>query len=174
VGPAPGRDFTTALNVAERALEVVAQALELDPDMATRRDLTELRSRLSGLRDAAEHDRESAARAKASGNEADDKVLNAPAMENIDIQMNADVIRWVDFFTGAGRSTFERWLKRSGRYVKLFRSVLEREGLPSDLVHLVYVESGFNISARSSSAAVGPWQFLRARRVCSGSPSISG
>ena len=67
----------------------------------------------------------------------------------------------MDFFMGAGRSTFERWLKRSGRYMDLFRSVLQREGLPPDLVHLVFVESGFNLNARSVSAAVGPWQFLR-------------
>jgi len=33
--------------------------------------------------------------------------------------------------------------------------------LPPDLVHLVFVESGFNLHARSVSAAVGPWQFLR-------------
>jgi membrane-bound lytic murein transglycosylase D len=56
---------------------------------------------------------------------------------------------------------FERWLRRSGRYMHLFRSVLQREGLPADLVHLVFVESGFNVNARSNSAAVGPWQFLR-------------
>ena len=43
----------------------------------------------------------------------------------------------------------------------LFRSVLQREGLRADLVHLVFVESGFNVNARSNSAAVGPWQFLR-------------
>jgi membrane-bound lytic murein transglycosylase D len=56
---------------------------------------------------------------------------------------------------------FERWQRRSGRYVKLFRDVLHREGLPTELVHLVFVESGFNLHARSASAAVGPWQFLR-------------
>src|SRR5207247_11031357 len=58
-------------------------------------------------------------------------------------------------------STFERWLKRSGRYMTLFRECLKREGLPPDLVHLVFVESGFNVHAKSVSAAVGPWQFLR-------------
>jgi membrane-bound lytic murein transglycosylase D len=154
-------DFQAALNVAEAALQQATDSLARDPDMTTRRDLTDLRSRLEGLRNAARHDLESAASAKASGNEPDEKVLNAPASEDLDVQMNGDVARWVEWFTGAGRSTFERWLKRSGRYVDLFRSVLEKEGLPPDLVQLVFVESGFNISARSSSAAVGPWQFLR-------------
>ncbi len=88
-------------------------------------------------------------------------LLNQPAIEDIPLQMNADVLKWIQFFTGNGRSTFERWLKRSGRYMELFRTVLQKEGLPPDLVHLVFVESGFNMNARSYAAAVGPWQFLQ-------------
>ena len=91
----------------------------------------------------------------------DDQVVNQPAVEDIELQINADVLRYIAFFTGNGRSTFERWLKRSGRYMELFRSVLQKEGLPPDLVHLVFVESGFNVNARSCAAAVGPWQFMR-------------
>jgi len=93
--------------------------------------------------------------------ESGDDVLNRPAVDDIELQMNADVLKYIAFFTGAGRSTFERWLKRSGRYMDLFRSVLQKEGLPPDLVHLVFVESGFNVNARSYAAAVGPWQFMR-------------
>ncbi len=93
--------------------------------------------------------------------DADAALLDQPAVEDIQLQMNTDVVRWVQFFTGAGRSTFERWMKRSGRYMDLFRNVLQREGLPPDLVHLVFVESGFNLEARSYASAVGPWQFLR-------------
>lgn len=92
----------------------------------------------------------------------DPSVVNQPAVEDIELQMNADVLKYIAFFTGAGRSTFERWFKRSGRYMELFRTVLQKEGLPPDLVHLVYVESGFNVNARSYAAAVGPWQFMRA------------
>jgi membrane-bound lytic murein transglycosylase D len=99
--------------------------------------------------------------AKASAREPDDDVINRPAVDDIELQMNADVLKYIAFFTGAGRSTFERWLKRSGRYMDLFRSVLQKEGLPPDLVHLVFVESGFNVNARSYAAAVGPWQFMR-------------
>jgi soluble lytic murein transglycosylase-like protein len=98
---------------------------------------------------------------KAGSHDADDDVMNRPAVDDIELQMNADVLKYIAFFTGAGRSTFERWLKRSGRYMDLFRSVLQKEGLPPDLVHLVFVESGFNVNARSYAAAVGPWQFMR-------------
>ena len=99
--------------------------------------------------------------ARASDRESDEDVMNRPAVDDIELQMNADVLKYIAFFTGAGRSTFERWLKRSGRYMDLFRSVLQKEGLPPDLVHLVFVESGFNVNARSYAAAVGPWQFMR-------------
>jgi len=92
--------------------------------------------------------------------EIDAALLDQPAVDDIDLQMNADVLKWIEFFTGSGRSTFERWLKRSGRYMELFRGVLQKEGLPQDLVHLVFVESGFNMHAKSYASAVGPWQFM--------------
>lgn len=98
----------------------------------------------------------------------DAAVLDRPAVEDIELQMNADVLKYIEFFTGAGRSTFERWLKRSGRYMELFRTVLQREGLPPDLVHLCFVESGFNVNARSYASAVGPWQFMRSSALLFG------
>ena len=105
-------DFATAVEVAENGLKQVEEALAQKPDMTTRCALTELKAKLAGLRDAARHDQESSASAKASGNEPDDKVLNTPATENIELQVNEDVLRWVEYFSGAGRSAFERWLKR--------------------------------------------------------------
>lgn len=104
---------------------------------------------------------EAAESARADSALDDRGLLDQPAIEDVPLQVNADVLNWIEFFTGAGRSTFERWLKRSGRYMELFRTVLQKEGLPPDLVHLVFVESGFNVNARSHAAAVGPWQFLR-------------
>jgi membrane-bound lytic murein transglycosylase D len=154
-------DPTSSIHTAETALIDVDAALSGNPDATTLRSLTEIRSKLDGLRDAARHELVTVGPPVEPGNEADEVVLNAPAVDAIQPQFNADVYRWIEFFSGAGRSTFERWLKRSGRYMDLFRAVLQKEGLPPDLVHLVFVESGFNINARSVSAAVGPWQFLR-------------
>jgi len=154
-------DFDRSASIADSAVAEIDRALKQDPDMALRRDLTELRFHLIGVGSASRHDLEAAAAPRVPDNEPDEKVLNTPASEGIEAQVNPDVLKWIEYFTGAGRSTFERWLKRSGRYVDLFRTVLQKEGLPPDLVHLVYVESGFNIKARSVSAAVGPWQFLR-------------
>jgi membrane-bound lytic murein transglycosylase D len=158
-------DPASALDTARSGLESVEQALVKDIDAATRRELVDLKSKLTGVADAARNDIQSAEAAKRRGSEPKgkdgDADLNTPAMEDIDPQYNADVYRYIEHFTGAGRSVFERWLRRSGRYMTLFRDVLKKEGLPPDLVHLVFVESGFNVHARSVSAAVGPWQFLR-------------
>jgi len=85
----------------------------------------------------------------------------AAMVPEIEPVQNTRVQKWVEFYTGRGRGTFERWLKRSGLYMDQMKDILRREGLPTDLVHLVFVESGFNPQARSRSHAVGPWQFIR-------------
>lgn len=85
-------------------------------------------------------------------------LADAPEIEAV---VNTRVEKWIDFYTGRGRNTFEMWLKRSGLYMEWMKGILQSEGLPTDLVHLVFVESGFNPQARSRSHAVGPWQFIR-------------
>ncbi len=152
-------DPAGAVQVLEPALADMRDALKGNPDLTLRQQLNDLQARMAGLRDEARHDLSGGTRAEADS--ADAAQLDQPAIDDIQPQMNADVYRYIEFFTGNGRSTFERWLKRSGRYMNLFREVLHREGLPPDLVHLVFVESGFNLNARSVSAAVGPWQFLQ-------------
>ncbi len=97
--------------------------------------------------------------------ESDDQDFDLPAVEDdpnaIEVEQHPRVEKWLDYFTGRGRGTFERWLERSGLYMGWMKRVLEREGVPTDLVHLVFVESGFNPHARSYASAVGPWQFIR-------------
>jgi membrane-bound lytic murein transglycosylase D len=99
------------------------------------------------------------------GDELNDADLGAPALddgdESIAVETHPLVDKWLDYFTGRGRPVFERWLERSGLYMSWMKGILEREGVPTDLVHLVFVESGFNPHARSYASAVGPWQFIR-------------
>ena len=100
------------------------------------------------------------------GDEPDDAMLAQPALDDddpntIQLESHPQVDKWLDYFTGRGRPTFERWLMRSGLYMDAMKKTLEKEGVPTDLVHLVFVESGFNPQARSYAAAVGPWQFIR-------------
>jgi membrane-bound lytic murein transglycosylase D len=153
-------EFAGAVKTAADGLARLEAELPPEPDPTSHSDVTDLTARLTELRNAAQADLGNAPPPE-PGNEADATVLNAPAVDALEPQLNADVYHWIEFFTGAGRSVFERWLKRSGRYMELFRQVLQKEGLPPDLAHLVFVESGFNLNARSTSAAVGPWQFLR-------------
>jgi membrane-bound lytic murein transglycosylase D len=100
-----------------------------------------------------------------NGDEPDAATMELPALEEgqnaIAIESHPMVDKWLDYFTGRGRPTFERWLNRSGLYMDSMKKTLEREGVPTDLVHLVFVESGFNPQARSYASAVGPWQFIR-------------
>src|SRR5262245_34198372 len=154
-------EYAAAIEAAECGLGALEAAQSPDVDAARRREMVELQSKLEGIRSAAKHQLEHPPTPDNDKPSKDDPNLQAPATEDIEPQFNADVYRWIEFFTGNGRSVFERWLKRSGQYMNLFRAVLKREGLPEDLVHLVFVESGFNVQARSTSAAVGPWQFLR-------------
>ena len=76
-------DPMSAIGTAEAALLQIEVALSEDPDANTRRDLIELRSKLSGLRDSAESDLQTPERKVEPGNEPDDRVLNAPAVEGL-------------------------------------------------------------------------------------------
>ncbi|MEZ4814014.1 MAG: LysM peptidoglycan-binding domain-containing protein [Bdellovibrionota bacterium] len=72
---------------------------------------------------------------------------------------------WINYFTGRGRATFEKWLVRSTRYIPLMKQVLKEEGVPEDLIFLSMIESGFNPKAYSHAKAVGPWQFMEGTGV---------
>lgn len=48
----------------------------------------------------------------------------------------------------------------SGRYLEDMESIFEKEGLPIELTRLVFVESSFNVLARSKVGASGLWQIM--------------
>lgn len=77
------------------------------------------------------------------------------------VPYNPRVERQIDHYLTAGRESFARWLRRSGRYVPALRELFLQEGLPGDLVFLALVESGFNPRNRSSKEAVGLFQFIQ-------------
>ncbi len=76
-------------------------------------------------------------------------------------ERNDRVDKWIDYFTGRGREQFQKYIARSGVYMELLSRNLRAEGVPEELANLVFVESGFNMHARSMARAVGPWQFIR-------------
>lgn len=83
-----------------------------------------------------------------------------PAEFDIPIDVNAEVISWMRYFTGTGRKHYHRYLERSTRYRPLMYRELEKRGLPRDLVYLSMIESGYNAHAYSSADAAGLWQFI--------------
>ncbi len=83
-----------------------------------------------------------------------------PAEFDIPVVVNADVIRWMEYFTGRGRKYYTRWLARSTKYRPMMYEKLDAAGLPRDLVYLSMIESGYATHAYSRAAAVGLWQFI--------------
>ncbi len=74
---------------------------------------------------------------------------------------NHKVERHMRFFHTAIRNRFEQWLDRLAHYRPLVEGIFSEFDLPSDLVFLSLVESGFNPHAYSRARATGPWQFMK-------------
>jgi membrane-bound lytic murein transglycosylase D len=67
---------------------------------------------------------------------------------------------WIDYYTGPGKARFERAVYRMQRYRPTVEPILEELELPSELVCVALIESGFAMKAVSRARAVGPWQFI--------------
>jgi membrane-bound lytic murein transglycosylase D len=79
----------------------------------------------------------------------------------VPVTLNGPVREFIDFFQGRGRFIYARWYARMGRYRALMLPILERHGLPPEMLYLCMIESGFDPDAVSRAGAVGPWQFIR-------------
>jgi membrane-bound lytic murein transglycosylase D len=82
------------------------------------------------------------------------------AKYDIPVELNDAVVAYIRFFQTDARVHFTKWLARSTRYMPMMRKVLEKEGLPLDLVYLSMIESGFSSYAYSFAKAAGLWQFV--------------
>jgi membrane-bound lytic murein transglycosylase D len=80
---------------------------------------------------------------------------------NIPVVLDPAVERHIRFFNTSIRSRFEQWLIRFSRYRPMVENIFAEFNLPSDLVNLSLVESGFNPYAYSRAKATGPWQFMK-------------
>ena len=80
---------------------------------------------------------------------------------NIPIVIDPAVQSHMRFFHTSIRDRFEQWLVRFNRYRPLVETIFAEFDLPSDLVNLALVESGFNPYAYSRAKATGPWQFMK-------------
>jgi hypothetical protein len=90
----------------------------------------------------------------------DSVALNNVVEEEIEIEYNRKTEHWIDYFQGAGRNHFSRWLARVGSFRDIIEPILVDVGIPRDLLYLAVIESGLNLSAKSYMKAIGPWQFM--------------
>ena len=67
---------------------------------------------------------------------------------------------WIHYFTGPGRDRFERALYRMELHRPTIDRILMEQGMHRDFICVALIESGFDLKARSSAKAVGPWQFI--------------
>lgn len=89
------------------------------------------------------------------------KMASGTTTYNIPIVIDPNVESHIHFFNTSIRSRFEQWLARLSRYRPLVENIFAEFNLPSDLVYLSLVESGFNPYAFSRAKATGPWQFMK-------------
>jgi membrane-bound lytic murein transglycosylase D len=129
----------------------------LDSIPPGRAGVAEVRASLEEVRDRC---REVSADADAPADSANAS-SSLPDLGPVSFERNERVDKWISYYTGRGRDRFQMWLERSGAYMDLFTRSLREEGVPEELANLVFVESGFNMHAKSVARAVGPWQFIR-------------
>jgi membrane-bound lytic murein transglycosylase D len=88
--------------------------------------------------------------------------LRTLQLPEIPMRWEPQVFRYLEFFKDdlKGRAIMTVWLRRMGRYRPIIEKILDREGLPKDLIYLAMVESGFDPGAISPKAAGGIWQFI--------------
>ena len=80
---------------------------------------------------------------------------------NFPVVINKQVQMYLNLFQGKQRNQFAEWLARSGRYKSIMQEQLMEAGLPTDLMYLSMIESGYYELACSRSKAVGLWQFMQ-------------
>jgi membrane-bound lytic murein transglycosylase D len=64
------------------------------------------------------------------------------------------------FSSPRGIANLNAILARGSIYMPFIREEVTRRGLPPELIYLPIIESGFQITARSRSGAMGLWQFM--------------
>ncbi len=83
-------------------------------------------------------------------------------LSHIPLIRSPRVERHIQYFRTSKRDHFDQWLVRLNHYKPLVEKIFAQFQLPTDLIFLSLVESGFNPKAYSRARAAGPWQFMKA------------
>ncbi len=78
----------------------------------------------------------------------------------IDCTNQPAVQEYVAIFSAGAAGTMKTWLKRLERWRPVLETALHQENVPTDLIYLAMIESGFKTRVRSPMAAAGMWQFM--------------
>jgi transglycosylase-like protein with SLT domain len=89
-----------------------------------------------------------------------DNTKDLPGVPLLQETLDQEVHRFVRYFQGPGKESFERTSRRSASYRGMIERIFTEEGLPTELVFLAQIESGFDSLALSSANARGLWQFI--------------
>ena len=87
-------------------------------------------------------------------------ILKNP-FSDLPLTHNYLVEQWIRIFQSHYSKSFRIWLERSYRYAPLMKKIFKDQNLPTDLIYLSMIESGFSAKAVSSAKAVGYWQFIK-------------
>jgi len=80
----------------------------------------------------------------------------------IPLVINDAVAKNLRYFQEGIADRFQSYLDRFHHYKEVVEPIFQEFGLPTDLMYLSLVESGFNPRAFSRARASGPWQFMKA------------
>lgn len=81
---------------------------------------------------------------------------------SIPLVLNAAVEKNLKYFQEGIPDRFQTYLDRFHHYKEVVEPIFREFGLPTELMYLSLVESGFNPKAYSRARASGPWQFMKA------------
>ena len=79
---------------------------------------------------------------------------------DVPVVVNDNVLRLLNYYQTRGRKIMEEGIRRSGKYMPLFRKIFQEEGVPESMIYMAHVESNFKPSAYSRAGARGIWQFM--------------
>ncbi len=80
----------------------------------------------------------------------------------IPLVINDAVAKNLHYFQENITDRFQSYLDRFHHYQEIVEPIFREFGLPTELMYLSLVESGFNPKAFSRARASGPWQFMKA------------
>ncbi len=80
---------------------------------------------------------------------------------SIPLVLNEAVERNLRYFQNGIPERFQSYLDRFHHYQEIVEPIFREYGIPTELMYLSLVESGFNPRAFSRARASGPWQFMK-------------